>query len=210
MSSSEPGSTNRSRFSLLAPFFSLLLVLLAGASVYNHRRGFISRNVRVDTGIVQLERLPNIDLLDLRSSRTVRVDPEDPHMTLVVFLSAADCWSCMGELPEWKKLSAKYPPGLFQEMFVFVRTNSQEIAGLPRSLFSETAQMLLDRSGELDHQLSLPPKTPLTVLIEAGTRNVILAEAADGRFDSQQRFVAAVDQVLRRRGEVQYSRLSVH
>jgi hypothetical protein len=165
-----------------------------------HRSVLLRKDVQVGDTLVRLDKLPDVDLIDVRSSHPTRVQDNDARMMLVVFLSGADCWSCMGELPDWKRLAEKYPSRSFGELFVFVRTNANEIAGLPDTLFSPSANIVIDGSGELDRQLGLPQKIPLTVLLEPGTHKVLLAEGADSEYAFQQKFVASIEQILHARG----------
>jgi hypothetical protein len=148
---------------------------------------------------VHLHKLRNIAMFDVRSSRSSTIDLTAPGPTLIVFLSGADCWSCMGEMPAWKQLSAKYPPSLFSEIFIFVRSSTNEVAAMPNNLFGPDARVFIDKTGEVDRQLDLPLKTPLTVLVEGATHHIVVAEEADNDPQSQSRFIASVDQAIHSR-----------
>ena len=147
---------------------------------------------------MRLDRLPYVDVLDLRLSRMTRVQLAPERPVLVVFLSAADCWTCMGELPSWKVLSEKYPNQL-NEMFIFVRSSGSEVSALTHAdLLAPSASVYLDQNGDVDRKLGIPPVTPLTVLMHGGTRKVLLAEGSDNDPDSEDRFVASVETAVQR------------
>jgi hypothetical protein len=163
---------------------------------------------------VHLDRLHEVQLFDLASSRLTTVDLSDHNLVLVVFLSAADCWSCMGELPGWKSLAEGYPTNVLGEVFVFIRSRLSEVSTVvsppvlkpaafdlsmvlnPNTPFAPRARIYLDTTGRADRLLGLPLKTPLTVLIEGKTRRVILAEGADTSPQWQDRFIGLVREAV--------------
>jgi hypothetical protein len=70
---------------------------------------------------------------------------------------------------------------------------------MPNNLFGPDARVFIDKTGEVDRQLDLPLKTPLTVLVEGATHHIVVAEEADNDPQSQSRFIASVDQAIHSR-----------
>lgn len=161
-----------------------------------------SRDVSASVGgqfsLVKISNLPRITLLDLRSFSRSSLELSNPHKKfLIMFLSAADCWSCLGELPIWKTLADKAQGDVLEEHFILVRTSQTEALSLVRAgIFSEHARVYLDQSNLTVSSLNIPEQTPLTVLIQGGTRQVLAAEGKDTSSMGQVRFTNRVKSLL--------------
>jgi hypothetical protein len=157
---------------------------------------FISVNGK--PSLVRLSKLPTVSLLNLRSSQISSLGLSDSRRkVLVVFLSAADCWPCLGELPAWKRLADEMPESLFKEEFIVVRSSKTEALSLLRNdNFSQHAGVYLDDRDLAVSSLRLPQDTPLTILMQGGVRRVIAAEGKDGSELEEARFIKQVESLL--------------
>lgn len=141
---------------------------------------------------IYLDRLPALTFYDLRENRRQHIRFQKDSYYLMVFLSPADCWGCMGELPAWKQLSREQEPPTFEEYFIFVSTSLSETHALVQDgMFSTTSHLLLDTGKAAQLSLKIP-STPFTVLIRGSDQHVLSTEGPDSSLRGEEQFVSAV------------------
>lgn len=179
----------------LVVFSGLLIICTAGFAYHRHQ---VTRSeVRVTetdtTTVMDIGALRSIQLTDASSGKQVVLDAVKPtRLRLLVFLSAADCPACLGELPQWNLLQDEFPPDQLQIVLVMIDSSPSEIRTFLDN-YKPTYTVLVDSADQVTSKVHMPPKTPVSVLV-GGDYTVKLVQGPTNDYADQQTFISLVRQ----------------
>src|SRR5688572_1196033 len=130
MSSSGPSSARRNRRALMLRALILACSLTAAglAGYFLTSRPAAKRVAPAfGDGTMDVAGLREARLMDLRDGAWTHLSPRSTY-SLLIFLSASDCSSCVNELRVWQELSQKYPKPLLGVSAIIVRSSADEAA----------------------------------------------------------------------------------
>jgi len=164
-----------------------------------HHELVISREVVVDTAdghiVMDMGGLVHARIYDLSSRKTVSFDDSQlPKKRLIIFLTSADCASCLSGLGDWILLSQKYQKSEFEIDLVYVSTSESEIKSFKRS-YDYPYSSYFDIDGDVVKHVGIPSATPVTVLVDSNFK-VLAAEGAEEDMDARRRFVSRVNTLI--------------
>jgi thiol-disulfide isomerase/thioredoxin len=124
-------------------------------------------------------------LMDLRDGAWTHLSPRSDY-SLLIFLSASDCSSCVNELRVWQELSQKYPESQLEVSAVIVRSSAEEAAVFLKA-YDPAIDFYLDGYEDVEKAVSLPEQTPLKVLVNS-SGEVLLTDGPQPTAAGQQKF----------------------
>jgi hypothetical protein len=183
---------------------TILLASLLGVTValaaYGVRVAYLKKQVIIQgpegKSTMYLGRVPAAKLINAVTGETTTLEPISPGShRLLVFLSAADCSSCLRILSEIHTLPSRVSGARLTTDTVFVRSSADEVRDYLRDVDTRgNIRTYLDSFRDIELGVGLPQRTPVAVLVDAGF-NVELAEPATTSEDDQKRFVDLVVQL---------------
>jgi len=188
---------SRSSVRVTALIAFLVIAIAAAASVIQSERTrqedlVVERSGRGET--MYLSKLRHVDLEDVSTGQAFRFQEESKqHYRLLVFLSAADCSSCMQELPMWNAALKDVPKDRLSAYLIFVNSTPSEIAQSMKA-YPTRFTVLSDQQGKIASQVHLP-ETPVTVL-QDGTFRLRMALGSTNDFDALKSFVDATKAII--------------
>jgi peroxiredoxin len=145
--------------------------------------------------VMDFRALSQVAFVNADSGETVRILPAKAGpKRLLVFLSAADCSSCLVELGDWLTLAKSYPDDKFQVNLIFVFTDRTELDSF-RHEYSLPYHIFLDSHNEVATLVGVPTQTPVSVLLDSNF-HVLAAQGAEQADTARQAFVSHVDSLI--------------
>jgi len=143
-------------------------------------------------------------LKNLWTGAPTRLDRKSADdLRLILFLSAADCASCLTILDGIDTLPGRINDSRLTVEVIFVRSSEEEVKIYLNERKKAHAQLYnayLDEHQDVENDVKLPGRTPVAVLVD-GAFNVKVAEGATSSFAAQQDFLNAVVQLSSRSKE---------
>lgn len=161
----------------------VLAVAVAIRLLTLHRNAYVV-TLRDDVSM-DFRGLADVPLEEVSTGQRSSLESDAAHR-LVIFLSAADCASCLDETKAWNLLAGDKDLAV---VIVLVRTARNEIEAY-RHGFNPQARILYDADDRLPSQCRLPKETPMKVLFDRNWRPVF-AEGP-GSWSSSPSFVAEI------------------
>jgi peroxiredoxin len=194
-----PTSSNRSV--IYARKYALALTLLVGFFALRWwRNEAASKRVEIATPgsktVMDVAELALVHPLDIDRQQIVRFTSSgDRPKRLLVFLTAADCYSCLEQIGDWIGLANSYPRDKFEVDMLFVYTAPNEAKAFHNS-YNLPYRFLLDQNNEIANSINVPPKTPVSVLVD-GNFHVLAAQGAENDNATRQAFVAKLGTLIK-------------
>jgi hypothetical protein len=163
-------------FNMLKKFLFLalpLLVTIAGSGYYIRESRYAIKT-KDEGGIVlksDIRKLQDARLLDWETRKEVHWVPTAPR-TLVIFLSGAECPSCLDEFRVWQQLATVFPRRQLEVVAVLVRATPNDAAALVQSV-KPKFRVLLDEYNEAQAGVRIPQSTPFKVLLNENGRPLL-------------------------------------
>lgn len=176
---------------------SVLCVLAAGwwrFSIMAKRVDIVEANGETE---MDIGKLSSVSLYDVSRKTTVELKASaNGPKRLLVFLTAADCSSCLDELGDWLSIAKTTPSERFEVDLIYIHTASNELASFMQSN-PLPYHTYFDEQGELSKQMNIPPQTPVTVLVDKNFK-VLAAQAPAPDANARQPFIARVEAIVAR------------
>jgi|ERR1700733_4761671 len=131
------------------------------------QREIVVRSPAGLTERVHLNQLSSTEFVGFRNDQVFRLSWSTPF-TFVVFLSGAECSSCLEEAEDWSRL-AGLAPGRLRVLAVAVHTTREDIQAF-LDFRPANYQVLRFRSAVDETATGIGALTPLKVLLDAGGR----------------------------------------
>ena len=141
-----------------------------------------SSSVRTD-----LRELPTLPFYDIEHNKEEPIVLTAPR-TLLVFISGAECASCLAEFSVWQEIATRKVSGLDLKV-VMIRSIEQDARQFVKD-FEPAFPILLDKYNAAE-KLNVPPHTPWKVVVDQKGR-ALLASGPISSLESQQEFLAQV------------------
>lgn len=153
---------------------------------------FARGSVTIDVG-----KLADARLLDVSSGRqiTIAADGKGPKH-LIIFLTAADCSSCLAQLADWMPLISSTRQRDFEVDLLYIYTSRAEFEEFHKS-HNFPYHVWLDAFSDAGHLLPEPSTTPVSILV-GNNLHVLAAQGPEQSVDRRQEFVALVASQLTR------------
>ncbi|MBB5062686.1 redoxin family protein [Granulicella mallensis] len=146
---------------------------------------------------MDIGKLSSVSLYDVSRKTTVELKASaNGPKRLLVFLTAADCSSCLDELGDWLSIAKTTPSERFEVDLIYIHTASNELASFMQSN-PLPYHTYFDEQGELSKQMNIPPQTPVTVLVDKNFK-VLAAQAPAPDANARQPFIARVEAIVAR------------
>jgi hypothetical protein len=165
-----------------------------GSTLYQREVSSFHINTREGTDSFQtdLRGLAAQRFYDIEKNREVPASLTEPR-TLLVFISGAECASCLSEFSVWQQLAARKVGGLDLKV-VMIRSVEQDARQFIKD-FEPAFPILLDTHRTAEN-LNIPPQTPWKVVVDRDGRP-LLASGPLSSTENQQAFLAAVLRLAR-------------
>jgi hypothetical protein len=184
-------------------FVSSLLGICLALGAYAVRNSYAKKQLVIEglegKTTMRIGRVRTARLADPVTDKIVPLDPipQNGHR-LLLFLSAADCSSCLNILSAIKTLPARVPREKLAIDTVFVRSSSDEVKQYLKDLDThESFPVYLDSLRDVEVAVGLPQRTPVAVVVDAQF-DVELGEPATTSEAEQKRFVESVVQLTKK------------
>jgi hypothetical protein len=143
-----------------------------------------------------LDKVSEARLTDPLTGEKATLEPvEEKSHRLLLFLSAADCSSCLRILLEIYALPRRVPETKLKIDTIFVRSSGEEVKAYLKDLGGNRGiKPYLDSSRDIEMRVGLPARTPVAVLVDPKF-NVELVEPATTDDEDQKKFVDLVVQL---------------
>ncbi len=193
--------TSSNRSVIYARKYALALILVAGFFVLRWwRNEGMSKRVKIATPgsetVMYVGGMALVHPLDIQTQQIVQfTNTGDKPKRLLVFLTAADCYSCLAQVGDWIGLASSYSRDKFEVDMLFVYTAPNEAKQFHNS-YNLPYRFLLDQNNEVASSVNVPPKTPVSVLVD-GNFNVLAAQGAEKDDAARQAFVAKLRTLIK-------------
>lgn len=191
MSSPEPLSARRKGRAVL-PRVLLLSCSLAAAGLSGY---FLTsspapkRVVFTDSDgsrfVTDVSGLGEARLVNLRGDTQTHLSLRSTY-SLLIFLSASDCSSCVDELRVWQSLSRKYSKSQLEVSAIIVRSSAAEAATFVKA-YDPAIELYLDEYQDAENIVRPPERTPFKILVNS-SGEVLLADGPRPTASGQQKF----------------------
>jgi hypothetical protein len=181
-------------------FLAVLVGIGVAVGAYALRAGYLKKQILIVAPegkvTMHLGNVPEARLTDPLTGKDARLVPiaANSHR-LLLFLSAADCSSCLRIVSEIYALPRRVPQTKLKIEVIFVRSSSDEVkeylSGLGRN---GGLTLYLDSSRDIETRVALPARTPVAVVVDPNF-NVVLVEPATTSEEDQKKFVDLVVQL---------------
>jgi hypothetical protein len=181
----------------------LLLCFLLLAAILQWRRRSSETQIYIlgdgQKTLMKLSALRHIQLKDARTWNSTYIpNISKGHLRLLVFLTAADCSSCLAELPQWQLLTQSTPMKNLDVSLIFVFASRNEVASF-LTAYRLPYQAFIDENNDVSHSVGIPLKTPVSILVDDDYR-VLLAQPATNDLSAQREFIDRVGALVSTRG----------
>lgn len=191
MSSSEPNSARRKGRAVLTRVL-LLSCSLAAAGLLGYFLTSRPASKRViftardgTRSVTDVSNLREARLVNLRGDAPAHLSTGSAY-SLLIFLSASDCSSCIDELRVWQGLSRKYPKSQLEVAAIIVRSSAAEAAAFLKA-YNPAIDLYLDEYQDVENTVRPPERTPFKVLVNS-SGEVLLADGPQPTAPGQQKF----------------------
>lgn len=189
MTSSAPSSKRNRLWRRARTTLALCAAALCVAAYVSARRA-APRAVLIDNpdgtrSTLSVEQLKGLELLN---PRTGRAEPFalTSEKTLVVFLSAGDCPTCLDERRVWEELARAADERRFRVVGLLVRSSPAEAETFVKA-YAPSFTVLLDDRGEIARRTQLPQITPFKVLVN-GRGEILMTDGPNNKPRAQEAF----------------------
>ncbi len=144
--------------------------------------------------LMNLSRLRGIPLHNLRTGKSEELqDRPRQKLRLLVFLTAADCSTCLSQLPHWDFLSRTTAIKDLDIVLIFVYTSQDEARSF-LDAYRLPYDAFLDDRNLIPGAVGIPSKTPVSILVR-NDYEVLTASPATNSTDLQRSFEARVQSI---------------
>ncbi len=148
-------------------------------------------NIEGSRTVMDMGRLPLAHPFDVDAGHKIRLtDSANGPKRLLIFLTAADCSSCLAQTADWIDLAKAHSKDKFEVDMLFLHTAPTELSVF-RSSYHLPYRVLLDQDDEIATLISLPPKTPVSILVD-GKFHVLAVQGPEQGATPRRAFVANV------------------
>jgi peroxiredoxin len=193
-------SENSQNSALHRVFAALLIaaivsILLAG---WRWRANAQSRRVEFEVGgqrsVMDLAQLAYSSLVDTTTGQSVQLGISPIKKRLLIFLTAADCSTCLRSVGDWVDLAkAKTGPN-FEVDMIYLDTSPSELKSFSQD-FKYSYHTFLDTNGDLSKTLNVPKETPVTILVDRDL-HILAAEGPAVDDAARNQFIAHVNALV--------------
>lgn len=160
----------------------------------------MSRRVEIDVvgskTVMDMGRMTMVHPLDIDTQEKVQfANVRGGPKRLLVFLTAADCYACLAQIGDWIGLTKHYSRDKFEVDMLFLATAPNELQSF-RSSYNLPYRVLLDQNNEISRFINIPPKTPVSILVDGDFR-VLAAQGAEKDEPARQAFVAKLGSLIK-------------